>query len=173
MRTSPDGSLVYVTSESDHNVTVFAAATGDIVARIPVAHRPRDVAFTFDGKRAFVSSEIDGVVSVVDVASGSVVATISLPKGSRSMGVVVSPDDRRLYVSNGRARTISVVDLETLEVLGLRRGRRTALGDWPSLPTAGASTPRTDRPTTWPSWTPRPSRSRPASPSERCRGVSR
>ena len=172
MRTSPDGALVYVTSESDHTVTVFAAATGDIVSRIPVARRPRDISFTFDGKRAFVSAEIDGAVSVVDVASATVIATISLPKGSRSMGVVVSPDDRRLYVSNGRARTISVVDLETLEVqASVEVGERPWGLAW--LPTAGASTPRTDPPTTWPSWTPRLSRSPPASPSERCRGVSR
>lgn len=118
VRVSPDGSLVYVTSESDHRITVFAAATGEVVARIPVGHRPRDIAFTSAGKRAFVSAEIDGSVSVIDVASSRVTATITPPQGSRTMGVLVSPDDRRLYVSNGRARTISVVDLETLAVRG-------------------------------------------------------
>jgi len=118
VRTSPDGRLVYVTGETDHDVTVIATSTGEVVAKILVGNRPRDACFSSDGKRAFVSSEIDGAVSVIDVASHEVVATISLPKGSRSMGVAVSPDDRRLYVSNGRSKTVSIVDLETLEVTG-------------------------------------------------------
>src|SRR3990172_217051 len=90
VRTSPDGRLVYVTGETDHDVTVIATATGEVVARIPVGHRPRDVCFSHVGTKAFVSSEIDGTVSVIDVASHEVVATVSLPEGSRAMGVAGS-----------------------------------------------------------------------------------
>ena len=34
------------------------------------------------------------------------------------MGVLVSPDDHRLYVSNGRSRTVSVIDVATGAVTG-------------------------------------------------------
>ena len=36
----------------------------------------------------------------------------------RPMGVVVSPDGGRVYVSTGRGRHIMVIDAETLEVVG-------------------------------------------------------
>ncbi len=42
---------------------------------------------------------------------------ISLPPGSRPMSVKVSADGRRIYVSNGRGGTISVLDGRTYELL--------------------------------------------------------
>jgi YVTN family beta-propeller protein len=65
-----------------------------------------------------VSSELDGTVSVIDVPAHKVLDTVTLPKGSRSMGLAISPDDLRLYVANGRAKTVSVIDLESLEIVG-------------------------------------------------------
>jgi YVTN family beta-propeller protein len=116
VRTSPDGRFVYVTAETDHDITVIDTGSDEVVAHIVVGHRPRDVAFTSDGSRAFVSSEIDGTISVIDVPNHAVIDTFSLPKDSRSMGVLVSPDDKWLYVSNGRSQTVCVIDIETGEV---------------------------------------------------------
>jgi YVTN family beta-propeller protein len=42
---------------------------------------------------------------------------IELPEGSRPMSVKLSPDEKKLYVSNGRAGTISVIDTHTYELL--------------------------------------------------------
>jgi YVTN family beta-propeller protein len=117
VRVSPDGRLVYVTGETDHNVTVLDAATADEVARIRVGHRPRDAVFSSDSSRAYVSSEIDGTVSVIDVAASTVIGTIALPEASRTMGVALSPDDRILYVTNGRSQTLAAIDLESDEVV--------------------------------------------------------
>ena len=50
-------------------------------------------------------------------APGVVAKTISLPAGSRPMSVKLSPDESRLYVSNGRAGTISVFDTHSYELL--------------------------------------------------------
>jgi YVTN family beta-propeller protein len=77
-----------------------------------VGWRPRDSIFSADGSRAYVSSEHGGSVAVVDVATSKVLRTIALPPGSLPMGLALSPDERRLYVANGRARTVSVIDLE-------------------------------------------------------------
>jgi PQQ-dependent catabolism-associated beta-propeller protein len=119
VRASPDGSVVYVTSETEHRLTVISTATLEVVANIAVGHRPRDAVFSSDGKRAFVTSEIDGTLSAIDVPTHRVTDTVELPKGSRSMGVVLSPDDRRLYVSNGRAKTVAVLDASTLAIVGV------------------------------------------------------
>lgn len=116
VRISPDGTLAYVTGETDHDVTVLDTATGDEIARIGVGHRPRDAVFTPDGEFAYVSAEIAGTVSEIVVAENRVRRTFEMPEGSLSMGVALSPDSGTLYVANGRAQTVSVVDLETGEV---------------------------------------------------------
>jgi YVTN family beta-propeller protein len=53
----------------------------------------------------------------VDVAANEVIETIALPAGSLPMGLALSPDEKRLYVANGRARTVSVIDLSTSNVV--------------------------------------------------------
>jgi YVTN family beta-propeller protein len=70
----------------------------------------------------FVTGETGNAVSVVDPATGVVTATIAL-KGAegdeyppRPMGAVLSPDGASVYVSNGRAKSVSVIDAATREV---------------------------------------------------------
>ncbi len=118
VRISPDGALAYVTGETDHDVTVLDTASGNEITRIRVGERPRDAVFTRDGARAYVSAEIAGTVSEIIVAENRVERTFRLPDGSLSMGVALSPDDRILYVTNGRAGTLSALDLETGEMVG-------------------------------------------------------
>jgi YVTN family beta-propeller protein len=47
------------------------------------------------------------------------VKTVELPRGDRvkPMGVVVSNDGRKVYVANGRAGTISVIDASTFDIV--------------------------------------------------------
>ena len=72
-----------------------------------------------------MSSEHGGSVAVVDAASSAVVQTIALPPGSLPMGLALSPDGERLYVANGRARTVSVIDLAGAQVVAnVRVGAR-------------------------------------------------
>ena len=84
--------------------------------------RPRDIAFTNDGALAFVTAENSGVITVFDVKTHRVKTTIALPRPAgapvppRPMGAVMSPDGQTLYVSNGRAKSISVIDVASLKV---------------------------------------------------------
>jgi quinoprotein dehydrogenase-associated probable ABC transporter substrate-binding protein len=112
VRLRPDRKTVYVTSEAEHSVTVVDTESGEVQGSIDVGWRPRDSIFSADGSRAYVSSEHGGSVAVVDVATSKVLRTIALPPGSLPMGLALSPDERRLYVANGRARTVSVIDVE-------------------------------------------------------------
>jgi quinoprotein dehydrogenase-associated probable ABC transporter substrate-binding protein len=125
VRLSPDGGTVYVTSESEHTVTVVDARSGQVRGSIPVGLRPRNSIFTADGDRAYVSAEAGGSVAVVDVAARRVLRTIMLRPGSLPMGLALTPDERRLYVANGRARTVSVVDLANFDIVAnVRVGAR-------------------------------------------------
>jgi quinoprotein dehydrogenase-associated probable ABC transporter substrate-binding protein/PQQ-dependent catabolism-associated beta-propeller protein len=125
VRLSPDRKKVYVTSESDHAVTIVDAQSAAVLGSIEVGWRPRDAIFSADGSRAYVSAEHGGSVAAVDVATNKVLQTIALPPASLPMGLALSPDDRRLYVANGRARTVSVIDLAASTLLAnIRVGAR-------------------------------------------------
>ena len=54
---------------------------------------------------------------MIDVASYEVVSTIVLADTAKPVGMAIRSDGKRLYVANGRGKTVSEVDLETLAVL--------------------------------------------------------
>src|SRR5262245_28504910 len=56
--------------------------------------------------RVFVTNEKSNDVTVIDAATRTVVKT--LPVGQRPRGVTVSPDGRRVYVSNSNSDSVSV-----------------------------------------------------------------
>ncbi len=57
---------------------------------------------------------------MVDVPSLAVTHSILLPGDAsvRPMGLAISPDGRRLYVSTGRGRQVAVLDTATRNVVG-------------------------------------------------------
>ena len=117
VRLHPDGRTVWVTGETDHDVTVLNTDTGSELARVPVGRRPRDLVFSADGALAYVSGEVDGTVTVVNARTYEPVRTIRLPDGAKPMGLALAEDDTRLWVANGRARTVSLIDLATDSIL--------------------------------------------------------
>ena len=117
VRLHPDGRTVWVTGETDHDVTVLSTDDGSELARIPVGRRPRDLVFSRDGALAYVSGEVDGTVTVVDARRFTPLRTIALPEGARPMGLVLADEDRRLWVANGRGRTVSLIDLASDSIL--------------------------------------------------------
>ncbi len=120
----PDGKVVYVTCEEENVVVAVDVARLRVLGRIETGARPRAIAFTRDGATAFVTAEMGGVVNVVDARAHKVLAAIKMPPptkiqpmGPRPMGIVLGPDGRRAYVSNGRGRSVAVIDVETREVV--------------------------------------------------------
>jgi YVTN family beta-propeller protein len=115
--TTPDGKAFYVTCEAGGDVYVIDTAHYGVIAEFKIEGRPRSLDFTHDGSIAYVGSETTGQVDVVDTAKHAVIKTLTLPAGSRPMRVRVAPDGNKIYVSNGRAGTISVIDAKTYEML--------------------------------------------------------
>ena len=56
---------------------------------------------------AWVTNQGDDTVVAVDTATGKVVQTV--PVGAKPAGVALSPDGRRIYVTNPEGRSLSVV----------------------------------------------------------------
>jgi YVTN family beta-propeller protein len=108
--TAPDGRHFFVTCEAGGDIFVYDAEKFSPTAHFKVDPRPRSVDFLPAGDIAFIPSESAGELNVIDVAAAKVLKTVALPAGSRPMKVRVAADGSRVYVSNGRAGTISVID---------------------------------------------------------------
>ena len=115
--TTPDGKQFYVTCEAGGDIYVVDTSSYSAVGHFKVNGRPRSIAFLSSGGIGFIPSESAGELNIIDTAAPKVLKTIALPAGSRPMRVKLSPDETRLYVSNGRAGTISVFDTHTYELL--------------------------------------------------------
>ena len=125
---------VYVADEAGDTVSVLDAGSFARLATIPVGREPHNVQVAPDGRTAWVTISGDvekagsndaaahgampkreheamsdiGQVWVVDTATDRVAAKI--PVGKHPAHVVLSPDGRYAYVTNGGENTVSVVD---------------------------------------------------------------
>jgi YVTN family beta-propeller protein len=123
--TSPDGKSFYVTCEAGGDIYVIDTSHYASTAHFKVAVRPRSVAFVPGTHIGFIPSESVGQLNVIDTANPRVIKVINLPEGSRPMRVKVSLDGKLIYVSNGRAGTISVLDAHSYALLNsIKVGQR-------------------------------------------------
>jgi YVTN family beta-propeller protein len=115
--TSPDGKVVYVTSEEEGTVSVIDTATNKAIKKVRVGPRPRVVVFLRDRSRAYISLENGAAVQVMDAMKHTTLGPIGLgPKEVKPMGLVLSPDDKKLYVSTGRFHKVFVIDTATQKI---------------------------------------------------------
>lgn len=112
---APDGKRVYATAEADATVAVIDVAARKLIKNIPVGRRPRNIVFLPDGSRAYVNAENDGGIVLFDAVKNVRLQTIPLgtPGEIKPMGLALSPDAAKLYVSTGRGRKVFVVDTKT------------------------------------------------------------
>jgi YVTN family beta-propeller protein len=115
--TAPDGKRFYVTCEAGGDVYAIDTGSYTAVGHFKVNVRPRSMDFLPGGSLGFIPSESTGELNVVDTAALKVVKVIALPAGSRPMSVKVALNGRKVYSSNGRAGTVSVLDSRTYELL--------------------------------------------------------
>ena len=114
---SPTGEFVLVTSESTNMVHVIDVKQHKVVSNIIVAARPRGLAFNKTGSLAYVSREIGNELAIIDMKTHKITKNIvvDIPK-SKPMAITLSPDDKTLYLTTGRAGKVAIIDAETLEI---------------------------------------------------------
>lgn len=93
-------------------------ATDTIVRRIPIGidQHLAHVVTSSDGASVYASAQEQDVIYVVDRATMTIRERITLPEGSGSHGMRISPDDRTLYVALNAGRALGIVDTETTAV---------------------------------------------------------
>jgi YVTN family beta-propeller protein len=115
--TTPDGKRFYVTCEAGGDIYVVDTAGYTTIGHFKVNVRPRSMDFLPGGGIGFIPSESTGELNVIDTVNFKVLKIIALPTGSRPMSVKVATNGQKVYVSNGRAGTVSVLDSRTYELL--------------------------------------------------------
>lgn len=114
-----DGKTLVVTINGENSVAIIDLST-DKVEKVPVGVGPAQVYLSIDNKYALVANQgteenPSNTVSKIDLSTKEVVATIETGKGAH--GVVVSPDNKLIYVTNMFEATVSVIDNETNKVI--------------------------------------------------------
>lgn len=99
---------VWVTNRTLNNVSLYDAATGTLVATIPVGRDPGDVVVPPGSGKAYVTNELDNTVSVISTATRAVINTI--PVGSRPHHIEVSRDGVAVYFGEFGTNKVGVID---------------------------------------------------------------
>lgn len=131
---SPDGKEVWVTNRAENTIAVFDTQTLERLATIPCEDFPIRAKFSPNGKLFLVSNARSGTVAVFDAVARTLIADIKMippvpaeedPERyfadfegtSVPIGLVV-PDNEFAYVANTRSDAVTVISLETFEIIG-------------------------------------------------------
>ena len=119
---TPDGKLVYVTSEGTSSILIIDPWKRIILNEILVGNRPRRGIFVNNGAEYWVSNELSGTVSVIDTFKQEIKKTINFSvDGIRDQQI--TPVDfayavkkNLVFVTLGNANHVAAVDATSYEV---------------------------------------------------------
>lgn len=133
---TPDDRLLVVSNWCGFDVTVIDLVTHETLAEIDVGRHPRGVAVTSDSRTAYVAVMGSTGIAAIDLSAlspenGSTTTGRPAPTYIRGVGItprhlVLSPDDKTLYVTLNRDHAVVAVDLDSGQVI-----RRTQTGRAP------------------------------------------
>ncbi len=123
---------LWVTNTVTNDVAVFDAATGELLALIPVSSKPIAVIAPHGTGKVYISVEGSNAVSVISKSTLSVVATI--PTGPKPHHIGASPNGKFVYVAEFGTNKVGVIDTDT----------DTLVGEWVTSESAQAGTHAVD-----------------------------
>jgi len=114
-----DGNTIYSTNEADGTVSVIDVNSKKLLKTFKVGRRPRNVVFLPDGQHAYVNAENDGNIGILDLTKNEMTGTVTLgtPGEVKPMGMVLSLDGKKLYVTTGKGKQVFVIDTGTNQIL--------------------------------------------------------
>src|SRR5438876_3418442 len=112
---TPDGGRLFVIHQLSPTATVIDTATNLVITNVfIVGHQAKDILFTLDGRFAYVAHYSQGTVNVIDTATYQV-TTIPTAAGPRRLAI--SPTGDRVFVTNNKAASVSVLDTGPQQVI--------------------------------------------------------
>ena len=87
---------------------------GEILTGLPIA--PAGIAFSPDGLFAYIACLDAGYLVIWDTMAGQALAAVRV--GVNPLAVATSPDGSKIFVANMRSEDISIIDRDTMSVVG-------------------------------------------------------
>ncbi|UCH34616.1 MAG: beta-propeller fold lactonase family protein [Armatimonadota bacterium] len=113
---TPDGRFLWAANQDAGSITIIDAGSHAVAETIICRGVPLRIRFTSDGGLALVTSwEQEGELAVIDVPGRREVKRLRL--GNQPIGVEISPDGRRAFVTNMSSDEIHVIDMAGLAVV--------------------------------------------------------
>ena len=111
---SPDGSRIYISSESEKALVVLDQKTGNIIKKVALSGEPNNLMVTKDGRLVLVCiHEAPGALDIIDTASLKLVKSIPMKAGLHND--YVTPDGKYALAGSVISKILTVIDLKTLE----------------------------------------------------------
>lgn len=110
----PDNRIIATTEGSDTLTVVLANArdTPDRVYAIPTGQKGSHMLAVYKGDTAYVANMVSASVSVIDLDGQA--PTRNVPVGAEPEGIALSPDGRRLWVTDRKGDAVHVFDARTM-----------------------------------------------------------
>lgn len=114
-----DGKTLIVPLNAE-NAAAIVDLDSDKVIKVPIGNGPAQVFIPTESKYAIIANQgteenPSNSISKIDLATNEIIATIETGKGAH--GVVVSPDNSKIYVTNMFDNNVTVIDNKTNEVI--------------------------------------------------------
>ena len=74
------------------------------------------ISYSLHAETVFVTLEKDNALAVIDPVTGKLIKTV--PLGQRPRGIVLSKDQKQLYIATSDDNTIQVIDINSLKQVG-------------------------------------------------------
>ncbi len=115
-----DGIQLITGNEPEHSITIFDAATGKTIVRLPLPLAPRHFCATSDGGQLFVTGDGMDAVVVVFPYLTEVYQTILAGRAPGAMAVTDDPSGLSLLmVANRETNGITVLDFDTYSLVAI------------------------------------------------------
>lgn len=113
---------MWATNRGADTVSIIDVASSKIVATVDSKSFPIRAKFTDDGKRVLVSNAQSGDIAVFDSATRREVRRITMQAersqdGPVPVGILVVPSLSRAFVANTNADTVTVIDMQTWQIV--------------------------------------------------------
>lgn len=116
---------VWNVNPDDNTVSALSLETGARLFEVSVGDDPRSLALAPDGS-VWVTCHDAALIQVLSADDGSIQKQLSLPAGSRPMGIVIHPDGKTAYVAamgTGRIHRMDLAERRLIDALHV--------GPWP------------------------------------------
>lgn len=122
---TPDGKKAYVSNQLSNDISVIDLSVNEVRTIISVGSAPREIAILPNGKKAYVGNtgisgglsgyQFGNTVSVLDIENDLFVKDI--PVGLEPQSVVIDPDGKKAYVSDGNANGIQPAEVHVINTV--------------------------------------------------------